>query len=103
MEVRSCGARKSEGVSRSVLSDSLQPQGLQPARLLCPWESPGENTGVGSRSFLQGIFPTQGLNLGLLPWKTDSLPSEPPGMPKLNGVNTTKTSETMKTPNTLLV
>ena len=27
-----------------------------------PWNSPGQNTGVGSLSFLQGIFPTQGLN-----------------------------------------
>ena len=31
-----------------------------------PWDSPGKNTGVGSHSFLQGIFPTQGLNPGLL-------------------------------------
>ena len=33
--------------SRSVMSDSLQPRGRQPARLLCPWGSPGKNTGVG--------------------------------------------------------
>ena len=33
--------------SRSVLSDSLRPPGLQPTRLLCPWDSPGKNTGVG--------------------------------------------------------
>ena len=33
---------------------------------LCPWDSPGKNTGVGSHSLLQGIFPTQGSNLGLL-------------------------------------
>ena len=46
--------------------DSLQPHGLQPARLLCPWDSPGKNTGVGIHSFLLEIFPTQGLNLGLL-------------------------------------
>ena len=32
----------------------------------CPWNSPGQNTGVGSLSLLQGIFPTQGLNPGLL-------------------------------------
>ena len=32
-----------------------------------PWNSPGQNTGVGSLSLLQGIFPTQGSNLGLLP------------------------------------
>ena len=37
-----------------------------PARLLCPWDSPGKNTGVGCHFLLQGIFPTQGLNLGLL-------------------------------------
>ena len=36
------------------------------SRLLCPWSSPGKNTGVGSHSFLQGIFLTQGLNPGLL-------------------------------------
>ena len=35
---------------------------LQPARLLCPWDLPGKNTGVGCHSLLQGIFPTQGLN-----------------------------------------
>ena len=35
-------------------------------RLLCPRNSPGKNTGVGSHSLLQGIFPTQGSNLGLL-------------------------------------
>ena len=38
--------------------------GLYPARLLSPWNSPGKNTGVGSRSLLQGIFPTWGLNPG---------------------------------------
>ena len=53
-------------VSRSVISDSLRPHGVQPTRLLCPWNSPGKNTGVGSHSLLQGIFPTQELNLGLL-------------------------------------
>ena len=37
-----------------------------PARLLCPWDSPGKNTGVGSHSLLQGIFLTQGSNTGLL-------------------------------------
>ena len=37
-----------------------------PIRLLHPWDSPGRNTGVGCHFLLQGIFPTQGLNLGLL-------------------------------------
>ena len=46
-------------VSHSILSDSSLPQGLQPSRLLCPWDFPGKNTGVGCYFFLQGIFPTQ--------------------------------------------
>ena len=48
------------------MCDSVQPHGLQSARLLCPWDSPGKNTGVGYCALLQGIFPTQGLNLHLL-------------------------------------
>ena len=55
-----------ESVSGSVVSDSLWPYGLQPTRLLCPWDSPGKNTGVGSHFLLQGIFWTYGSNLGLL-------------------------------------
>ena len=43
-----------ESESHSVVSDSLQSH-----RLYSPWNSPGQNTGVGSFSFLQGIFPTQ--------------------------------------------
>ena len=46
------------------------------SRLLCPWNSPGRNTGAGSHS-LQRIFLTQGLNLYLLHlphWQVDSLP-----------------------------
>ena len=50
----------------SVVSDSLWPHGLQPTRLLSPWDSPGKNTGMGCHAFLQGIFPTHGLNLHLL-------------------------------------
>ena len=46
---------KSESVSHPVVSDSLWPRGLQPARLLCPWDSPGKNTGVGfAISFSRG-------------------------------------------------
>ena len=47
------------------MSDSLWPCGLQPTRLLCPWNSPGKNTGVGCHFLIQGIFPIQGSNLGL--------------------------------------
>ena len=53
-------------VSRSVMSKPLHPRGLQPARLLCPWDSPGRNTAVGWYVLPQGIFPTQGLNPSLL-------------------------------------
>ena len=51
--------------SRSVVSESLQPRGLQPTRLLCPWDSPGKNTGVRCHFLLQGIFLTQELNPGV--------------------------------------
>ena len=44
----------------SVVSDSLQPRGPEPAGLLCLWDYPSKNTGVGCRFLLQGIFPTQG-------------------------------------------
>ena len=47
------------------MSDSLRPHSLQPARLLCAWNCPGRNTGVGCHSLFQGIFSTQGLNPGL--------------------------------------
>ena len=57
---------KSESINNSVVSDSLRLHGLQSARLLFPWNSAGKNTGVGSHSLLQGIFLTQGWNLGLL-------------------------------------
>ena len=44
---------------------TLQPHGLQPTSLLCPWDFPGKSTGVVCQFLLQGIFPTQGSNLGL--------------------------------------
>ena len=47
--------------SHSVVSDSLRPHGVY-----SPWNSPSQNSGVGSRSLLQGIFPTQESNWGLL-------------------------------------
>ena len=55
-----------------------------PGRLLCPWDSPGKNTGVGCPFLLQGIFLTQGSNphfLCLLRWQVDFLPLTPPGKP----------------------
>ena len=58
---RSAHLPDSENESCSVVSDSLRPHGLY-----SPWNSPGQNTGVGSRSLLQGIFSTQESNPGLL-------------------------------------
>ena len=51
-------------VTKSCLT-LLQPHGLEPTRLLCPWDLPGKNTGVGCSFLLQGIFPTQGANPAL--------------------------------------
>ena len=53
-------------VSVSESCPTLRPQGLWLARLFCPWNFPGKNTGVDCHSLLHGIFPTQGLNQGLL-------------------------------------
>ena len=63
--------KESEGESRSVLSDSLWPHGLYN-----PWNSPGQNTGVGSLSLLSGIEPRFPA-----PW-VDSLPVKPQGKPE---------------------
>ena len=52
-------------IAKSCLS-LLQPHGLQHTRLLCPWDFPGKNTGVGCHFLLQGIFLTQGSNLHIL-------------------------------------
>ena len=43
----------------SVMSNSLQPHGLWPARLLCPWDSPGKDSGMGCPVLLRWILPTQ--------------------------------------------
>ena len=61
-------------VSLSVVN-SLQLHRLQPPRLLCPWNSPGLNNGVGSLFLLQGSSHPR-----------DSLPAEPPAKPKNTGV-----------------
>ena len=67
LSTRDAWQLKSENVCCSAVSDSLQSHGLWPTRLPCPRDSSlGKNTRVDSRSLLQGIFLTQGLNLGLL-------------------------------------
>ena len=63
------------------MSYSLWSHGLQPARLLCPWDIPGKNTAVGCHFLLQWIFLVQGLNPSLLHLQVGSLPSGPSGTP----------------------
>ena len=67
------------------------PDDLEPDRLLCPWDSPGKNSGMCCHALLQGISPAQrsnpcllclpGLSC-LLHWQEGSLPSVPPGRPR---------------------
>ena len=61
------------------------PVDCSPTKLLHPWDPPGKNTGVGYHFLLQGVFPTQGLNPGLLALEAAALTSEPPGKPKASG------------------
>ena len=66
------------------MSNSFQPYGPKPTRLLCPWDFPGKYTRVGFHALVQGIFLTQVLNLRLLcllHWQVDSLPLGPLGKP----------------------
>ena len=62
--------------SRSVMSDSLWPHGLYSL-----WNSPGQNTGVGSLSLLQGNLPKPEIKPRSSALQADSLPAEPPGKP----------------------
>ena len=55
--------------SSSVVCDSLRPYGLQPTRLLHPWDFPGKSTEVGCHCLLQGIFLTQRSNSDLLHYR----------------------------------
>ena len=75
--------------NRSVVPDSLQPH--EPCQALCPWDSPGRKTGVGSVPFSRGssgpgIEPTSPAS------QADSLPSEPPAKPKRQESATTRIS-----------
>ena len=67
--------------SRLVVSYSLRPHGLYGL-----WNSPGQNTAVGSCSLLQGIFPNPGTEPRSPALQADSLPAEPPGKPRNTGV-----------------
>ena len=75
----------------SVVANS-EVQWTVAAKLLCPWDSPGKNTGMGCHALLRGIFPTQGSNLCLqhLPaLQAGSLALTPPGKP-INSITSDK-------------
>ena len=55
---RGGGCKPRPSIRFKSLSQLFRPHGLQPARLLCPWDFPGKNTGVGYHFLLQAIFPT---------------------------------------------
>ena len=74
---------ESESVSDLVMSDSLWPHELQPTNLLCPWNYPGKNTGVGCHVLLQGIILTQGSNPSLQLWRQILYGLSHQGSPKL--------------------
>ena len=65
-----------ESESCSIMSDSLQPHGLY-----SPWNSPGQNTEVGSLSLLQGNLPNLKIESRSPVLQADSLPAKPPGKP----------------------
>ena len=73
--------------SCQVVSNSLQPCELQPARLLSLQDFPGKNTGVGCHFLLQGIILTQKLSLCLLHWQADFLQLSHPENPVVKNVS----------------
>ena len=68
-------------LSHSVMSDYLDPHGLQSGSFFCPWGFPGQNPGVGCHFLLQQILLTQGSNPHLQHWQADSLPLSYQGSP----------------------
>ena len=54
---------------------------MEPARLLCPWDSPGKSTGVGCHFPSPGYLPNPGIEPGSPAFQADALTSEPPGKP----------------------
>ena len=72
---------ENENVSRSVMFNSLQLQGLEPTRLLCPCNSSGKNTGVGCLSLLQGNLSNPGIEPRSPILQEDSLLTVSPGKP----------------------
>ena len=69
--------------AKSLQSHLMLCDPMDPARLLCPGDCPGRNTGVGGQALLQGVFPTHGLKLSLMSpaFQIASLPPVAPGKP----------------------
>ena len=67
-------------VTQSCLT-FCNPMDCSPLRLLCPWNFPGQNTGVGSRSLSPGALPDQGMESGFPALQADSFLSETAGKP----------------------
>ena len=74
--------KESDSENCSAVSNSLQPHGLY-----SPWNSPGQNIGLGSLSLLPGIFPTQGLDPGLPQWRQIIYQLSHMGIPQNTGVS----------------
>ena len=73
-------------LGRSVMSDSVPPRGLEPAKLLCPWDPLGKNTGVGGHSFPRGSFqPRYQTHVSCLAGRFFT--TKPPGKPKTLAIN----------------
>ena len=83
-EIKRCLLLRRKCQSHSVMSDSLT--WAVACQVLCPWNSPGKNTGVGSCSLLQGNLPNPGIKPRSPILQVDSLPSEPPGKIKNTGL-----------------
>ena len=73
-------------LSRFVISDSWQSHGLQPTRLLCPWEFSSQGYWSGLPCPPPGDLPNPGIELMSLILQANSLPSEPTGKPKNTGI-----------------
>ena len=92
----------SEREIRSVVSDSATPWTVA-RQALCPWNFPRKNTGVSSRSILQGIYPTQGSNPGLLHCRQILYHLSHQGKPKNTGVSLSLLQEIFLTQGRIMV
>ena len=79
--IQLCSGNKTACMCAQSCPTLCNPVDCSPPRLLCSWDYPGKNTRLSCHFLLQGIFPTQGLNLCLLRRQVDSLPLSHLGSP----------------------